>query len=753
MVMIQSVIAQAVASRMFQINNDLNSSIINLVSGHKENAGVADFSIGTMLSTQSSTLKIATINAGQGKSLMQTAKSALGQIIELLGDQKDLAIQAADSSLTDNERASLNTQFAAITTEINRLATTTKFNNKLLLDGSISGNAGLTSVTGQATENYSLLSTSDFSMSGTVAAGELVTSSTFNTVATNSTGKTAGSSTLSFAVGGATTNAVVTLTGGATITFGSGQATAAGVATAFVAAAEASTNNTVRRFTYKDNGDGTVTVKAADLGTGAANIINTTAFSLTNRGGGITANATTFGGDNIDTIGAGTAESFTSSAGSTLGTNKSVTTATLDAKLEGGFSNFAAALDTSNTQNEVTFTVEINGTTYTSQAVTLFGTGGFNSKGNTIRNGQVIVFTNTAGPTDSNGVVTDNAFSLTVGATDITIAGGTQDAFETDLNNTATGFETQLATNQINQSRDVILDETNPTGSDFTISAATGTTFAGIKGFDAIGSNTKGDILFVGSTFGDDGRLGSIGSFSFNSSVNKISVDINGETYTADISDSTANTGGIVNGAGSYNSTTKVITAGAGTILVFHSASTTDGKQLRIDLSNLTDNSIDLGTDALSEAFTDDLDTLFGVSENPSLSFQVGASGSDTIGITLGSAKTTDIYLDNAGTSKTLDISTLEGATAASDVLDNAINNVLSLVATTSAGISSFTSAIVGNNVMTQNFDAASSVLLDTDYAEESTLYAEAALKLSSGAAVLAQEQRRLENILKLLQF
>jgi flagellin len=743
---IQSIISGAIIANLIGTTNDLNASILNLTSGIKKNAGVADFSVGTLLQTNSSALAIANTNAGQGKSLLQTAKGGLDQILVLLQKQKELAVKAEDDSLTDNELAILNESFQAYTTEINRLATTTTFNGKNLLDGSIAGTANLSTTTGQATENYTLLTTADYSFSGTVASGELATASTFAIKTSATTGKTAGSATLNFSsITGVVTNAVITI-GGQTVTFGNGTTdnTAAEAATAFVAAAEASTNNTIRQFTFKDNGDGTVTIKGADLGTGA----DATTFQVTNAGGNIA--AATFGGANV------IASTRTIAANGTAGTLRVPTSSTLDEGLEGSFSNFTATLDTSGTQNTATFTVDLNGTTYTSQAVTLFGgTGsGYNGKGNTIKNGQFITFYNTNGPTDGAGEYTDNGFTLKVGTTDITIAGGTQDAFQTDLTNTASGFLTQLENNRVNQSRSVVLDEVNPAAADFKISsAASGTTFYGIKGFDAEGTNAKGDINFVGDLFGDAGGIGAIGNFAFDNSTDKITVTIGGEVYTADISDSTANTGGIVSGAGSYNSSTNVLTVGAGTIIVLHSASTTDGRELRIDLSNLTDTSIDLSTSEGVSTFTDDLDTLFGVADNPSLSFQVGTDATNTIGVSLGSAQTSDIYLNDAGTSKTLDISSVAGAITAQDIIDNAINNVIRLNSTVSSGITTFDSAIVNNNVSIQNYDAASSALLNTNYALESALYAQSALKASAAVSVLAQEQKRLQDVLKLLSF
>jgi len=760
MSIIQSYVASAVIANINNTSEKLNNSILSLASGTKSNPSVADLSVGTILNNNSSTLTTANVNAGQGKSLLETAKGGLDNILDLLQDVKDLSVQAQDTSLTTNQRANLNIEAQTLITEINRLANNTSFNNKNLLDGTISGTASLTSTTGQATENYTLLDTTQYSFSGTVASGELTTSSTFAAVTSANTGKTASSATLDFTAGTGTTDITTAIinVNGEDISFSASGASEAAreiaAATAFVAAARASTDADVRSLIFLDNLDGTVTVTSADLGTGADGLT----LNLTNDGGGIQDDGVTFGGDSIDTTGGGAtggAEDFDSvTTKLTTGANRAPTSTTVDEGLQGQLTNFTAALDTTDTYNEVTFTTDINGVTYTSQAVQLFGTGGFNGKGNTIKLGQVITFSNTDGPTDSGGEYTDNGFSLTVGSTDITISGGTQTAFETDLTNTAAGFETQLTDNRINQSRDVVLAVDNDTGGDFDVAAvSSNNTFAGIESFDAIGTNTRGDIAFVGDQFGDDGRVGDVGSFSFTSATNTLSVTINGETFTSDISDNTADTGGLVDGAGSYNSTTQQLTVGAGTIIVFHSAATNDGRQLRIDLSNLTDTTVELNGTTAQTTFTDDLDTLFGVSNNPSLSFQVGTNSTDTIGVALDSAKTTDIFKDDAGATQTIDISTTTGATEAQEVLDNAINTTLGIISTAQSKITSFASAISTNNIMITNFDSASSALLNTDYALESTLFAQYTLQLNSAVSVLAQDSKRLQSLLQLLSF
>lgn len=752
MTSISSAIINMVAASLRRSTDQINASVINLASGRKSNASIADFSVGTLLSNQASVLRSANVNAASGKSLLDTAKGALEGILDLLNQQKVLAVKAQDGTLTDNELANLNTEFASHTTEINRLADTTKYNNKTLLNGSISGGAKITTETGQTSENYTLLTTSDLDLSGTVSStGELVTASTFSAEAGASVGKVKGTAILDFntIANPLTSDARITIGATGVVDFGDTLSTSATVAADFVLNANLSTDAYVRSFIYTDNLDGTVTVTAADAGTA----VNSIEFNMTDDGrGGAGITVMTFGGTSID----GAAIDLDAAATKTLGTMRAPTSNTIDANLEGALTNFQATLSTSGTQNEATFTVDVNGTTYTSQAVTLFSDGGYNSQGNTIKNGQVITFYNTNGPVDGNGEYTDNAFTLTVGATDITIAGANITDFTADLNATAAGFETQLAANKITQNRDIVLAETNATGGDFTVSAATDTVFDGIESFDADGTNAKGDISYISDNFADSGGAGIIGAFSFDSATNKLTTTIDGVTYTADLSDDTVGGGtnggfDVAGGGGAaYNTGTQVLTAGNG-VIIFATADTTDGRQLRLDLSNLTETTIDFGTTVAATAATDALDAIFGVDLTPSLSFQVGASSTDTIGVTIARAGTEDIYVDDAGIIQNLDISTTAGATAAEAVLDNAIDNILGIIAGVDGKTSAFSSAISNNETTANNVQDASDLLLLTDYAAESTLYAQATLTFNAAITALAAENSRLSSISTLL--
>jgi flagellin len=89
---------------------------------------------------QISGLKQATRNAQDGISLIQTAEGALQETHSILQRMRELAVQSANGVYDDAvDRANLNKEVTALKSEIDRIATSTEFNGKKLLDGSMSG--------------------------------------------------------------------------------------------------------------------------------------------------------------------------------------------------------------------------------------------------------------------------------------------------------------------------------------------------------------------------------------------------------------------------------------------------------------------------------------------------------------------------------------------------------------------------------------------------------------------------------------
>lgn len=124
------------------------SSGLRINSAKDDSAGLA---IATRFDAQVRGLTVAMRNAGDGISMAQTAEGALGSMTEMLQKIRELAVQAANATNSDSDRASLNAEARQLVDEIQRIAEQTHFNGTKLLDGSfgkkvlqIGANAGET---------------------------------------------------------------------------------------------------------------------------------------------------------------------------------------------------------------------------------------------------------------------------------------------------------------------------------------------------------------------------------------------------------------------------------------------------------------------------------------------------------------------------------------------------------------------------------------------------------------------------------
>ena len=80
-------------------------------------------------------------NTNDGISILQTAESAYQSISDTLIRMRELAVEAANDSLSDTERGFLDTEFQDLADEITRISDVTEFNGISLLDGT-AGDAG-----------------------------------------------------------------------------------------------------------------------------------------------------------------------------------------------------------------------------------------------------------------------------------------------------------------------------------------------------------------------------------------------------------------------------------------------------------------------------------------------------------------------------------------------------------------------------------------------------------------------------------
>ena len=110
-----------------------------LSSGYRINrAGddAAGLKISEKMRSQIRGLDKASSNAQDGISLIQTAEGALGEAHSILQRMNELAVQGANDTNESIDRDAINEELSALTSELDRIASTTQFNKQNLLDGS-----------------------------------------------------------------------------------------------------------------------------------------------------------------------------------------------------------------------------------------------------------------------------------------------------------------------------------------------------------------------------------------------------------------------------------------------------------------------------------------------------------------------------------------------------------------------------------------------------------------------------------------
>ena len=137
---VQSLNAQR---NLAQSAGSLSTSMQRLSSGLRVNTAkddAAGLAIAERMNAQVKGMNVAIRNANDGISLAQTAEGALGKVGDSLQRMRELAVQSANGSNSDADRANLDEEYQELALEVTRVLEGTKFNGTNLLNTS----AGLT---------------------------------------------------------------------------------------------------------------------------------------------------------------------------------------------------------------------------------------------------------------------------------------------------------------------------------------------------------------------------------------------------------------------------------------------------------------------------------------------------------------------------------------------------------------------------------------------------------------------------------
>ena len=136
-----------------KVVTDQAKSTEKLSSGYRINRAADDaagLSISEKMRGQIRGLNQASTNAQDGISLIQTAEGALNETHSILQRMRELSVQSANGTETNDDREAIQDEISQLQDELDRIADTTEFNTMKLLDGSLDGSSSSTSSAGPA---------------------------------------------------------------------------------------------------------------------------------------------------------------------------------------------------------------------------------------------------------------------------------------------------------------------------------------------------------------------------------------------------------------------------------------------------------------------------------------------------------------------------------------------------------------------------------------------------------------------------
>ena len=125
-----------------KVQSAMDDAMSALSSGKRVTSAADDaagLSIITRMESQVRGLNQAMKNAADGQNMVATAEGAMDEITNMLQRMRELALQAANDTMNQQDRNNLNNEMDQLKTEIDRVVENTRFNDQILLDGSQQG--------------------------------------------------------------------------------------------------------------------------------------------------------------------------------------------------------------------------------------------------------------------------------------------------------------------------------------------------------------------------------------------------------------------------------------------------------------------------------------------------------------------------------------------------------------------------------------------------------------------------------------
>lgn len=755
-------------------SNALNTSMQRLSTGSRINSAkddAAGLQISNRLTNQISGLNVATRNANDGISLAQTAEGALQQSTNILQRMRDLSIQSANGSNSDADRAALQKEVSALQNELTRIAETTTFGGRKLLDGSFGTSAFQVGSNAYETIDVSLKSASANAIGSYQVGSVNKASATLGTVPTSGNLDTLTGNVVSGSTSGFDSGSLKLVGGGQekTVEIAAGDSAKSlaakfdGAIPGMSATARTLVKADVNTATSGQSANLTLTVGTGDSAQSVSLVGITSNEDLAQQ---INSNSAKLGlKANLDADKKVVIESATGENIS-FGQITGAATISLQSQDAGGTYSDKVTLDTTGAKTAVGY-VQLNSAE--SYAIT-------DVKRNVTQNQLQLSVTaaSSSGADGADDVVSMSLASLNVGGVALTV--GTFNSAD------QLGAAILAATTS---------DGSNRTGSDFfTYDAATDT----LTAKDGA-SVTFGAITSAITANGADGNAGTLvqGSVTFQQvsadGTLSASAALSGEiTATSKLVDATTRDTQVndlklsVALGDATHLTLDTVTVGSTVLTLQAGAKITNASSLIDALKNATTASgqkagdfLEFGTDSIraKDGSAIDFGTVASVGHGAGtagkLQYQqlssatglysnaadlpAGAIAAQTFSVAVSGA--TQLFgeakAEQAVVSK-VDISTADGAQRALAVLDNALAAVDAQRADLGAVQNRFDNTINNLQNISENASAARSRIMDTDYAAETANLSKNQVLQQAGTAILAQAKQLPQSVLSLLQ-
>ena len=171
-----------IAQQALNVNNrGLSKAMEQLSTGKRINTAADDaagLAISNKMTSQIRGLTQGVRNANDAISMIQTAEGATNEVTNMLQRMRELAVQAANGSYSNDDRTSLQSEFSELQAEITRISSNTEWNGTKIADGT------MTAVTFQVGANSSQVITVTFKdIDGMTGMTTAIVSATISTVA------------------------------------------------------------------------------------------------------------------------------------------------------------------------------------------------------------------------------------------------------------------------------------------------------------------------------------------------------------------------------------------------------------------------------------------------------------------------------------------------------------------------------------------------------------------------------------------